>query len=153
MLSVYVIAGYRIMPEVAKVFASISNIIHNQPIVDRLYNEMVVDSKNELQQLPYGQTRFTCEPLSFEKQLLVKDVIFKYNQSENIINQITVEIPRGSVIGFAGTTGAGKTTLIDIMMACCSRRAELSMSMGSGSVPTMPVTGVRSLATCPRRFF
>ncbi len=116
MLSVYVIAGYRIMPEVAKVFASISNIIHNQPIVDRLYNELVVDSKNELQQLPYGQTRFTCEPLAFEKQLLVKDVIFKYNQSENIINQITVEIPRGSVIGFAGTTGAGKTTLIDIMM-------------------------------------
>lgn len=116
MLSVYVIAGYRIMPEVAKIFTSISNIIHNQPVVDRLHAELIVDYQNELENIPGLNLESKIEPLTFENQLKLADIVFQYQNSGNVIDHITIEIPNGSVIGFAGTTGAGKTTLIDIIM-------------------------------------
>jgi ABC-type multidrug transport system fused ATPase/permease subunit len=42
--------------------------------------------------------------------------VFHYKNSDVIIDHISLDIPYGSVVGFAGTTGAGKTTLIDIIL-------------------------------------
>jgi ATP-binding cassette subfamily C protein len=115
-MSVYVISGYRIMPEVAKLFSSISGIIHHRPVVDRLYDELIVDSDES------NERRLTENKLKgnnlihFEKSISLKDIVFYYKNSDVIIDHISLEIPHGSVIGFAGTTGAGKTTLIDIIM-------------------------------------
>lgn len=115
-MSVYVIAGYRIMPEVAKVFSSISGIIHYRPVVDRLYDELIVDDVDEKETLLNATNYANHSTLSFDQSLSLHDIVFRYKNSEMVIDHLSLDIPYGSVIGFAGTTGAGKTTLIDIMM-------------------------------------
>lgn len=114
-ISVYALAGYRIMPELAKAFGSLSSITHNRPMLDRLYSEITTTQAKEFTQKNKETTEKT-ESLEFTHSIELRDVKFNYENSEKIINGITIDIPKGSVIGFAGTTGAGKTTLIDILL-------------------------------------
>lgn len=47
------------------------------------------------------------------EDLTLEDFVFKYNGSEQInLDQITLTIPRGQMLGIVGKTGSGKTTLI-----------------------------------------
>lgn len=115
-MSVYVMAGYRIMPQVAAVFSSISNILHYHPIVDRLYIDMIVDSKDAEENIRLGTAVNKPNALTFKSQISLRDVVFNYQKSSNVIDHLSLDIQCGTVVGFAGTTGAGKTTLIDIIM-------------------------------------
>lgn len=47
--------------------------------------------------------------------IVFKDLNFSYN-GQPILNNIKLEIPRGSSVGITGTTGSGKTTLINLLM-------------------------------------
>ena len=45
-----------------------------------------------------------------------KNVCFGYEENKEIIHQLSFDAPRGSLIAIAGPTGAGKTTLINLLM-------------------------------------
>lgn len=117
-VSVFTVAGYRMMPELAKIFTSISVVTHNRPILDKIYNEICIEnnSEQELKNEQLNAKTAEIEPLSFSSSINLSNIVFKYQQSGNIINDISLEIKNGTVVGFAGTTGAGKTTLIDIIL-------------------------------------
>ena len=56
-------------------------------------------------------------PLSFCKEIKYENVSFKYNEGEKfVIDDINISIKKGQRIGFIGTTGSGKSTLIDLLM-------------------------------------
>jgi ATP-binding cassette subfamily C protein len=117
-ISVYILAGYRMMPELAAIFTSISGIQHYRPILDKIYHELAVEGA--LAPVP-DQPQPTAsnapaEALTFARDIQLQDIVFQYEESDTIIDHLTLTIPKGAVIGFAGTTGAGKTTLIDIML-------------------------------------
>lgn len=109
-ISVYTIAGYRIMPELAKVFTAYSNIAHNRPVVESLYHELYDIDEIEKSN-PTG-----IDTIHFGESIHVNNVSFNYQDAENTLVDINIDIAYGQVIGFAGTTGAGKTTLIDIFL-------------------------------------
>ncbi|NIQ12910.1 MAG: ATP-binding cassette domain-containing protein [Candidatus Dadabacteria bacterium] len=44
-----------------------------------------------------------------------KNLTFSYN-GNNVLNNINLEIPKGTSLGITGTTGAGKTTLVNLLM-------------------------------------
>jgi ABC-type multidrug transport system fused ATPase/permease subunit len=55
--------------------------------------------------------------LSKWKFINVKKVTYSYPGSvKNVLKKISLQIPRGFVVGFIGKTGGGKSTLIDIIM-------------------------------------
>ena len=111
--SVYLVAGYKLMPQISSIFAAFSNILQFRPLVDRLYDEM----KSLYSHLELNKPQSTVEDnLNFHDKLVLENVSFNYSESKNILENINIEIQYGSIIGFAGPTGSGKTTLIDIIM-------------------------------------
>ncbi len=58
----------------------------------------------------------SAEKLEFKKKLELKDVNFSYCQDKPILRGVTLEIEKGEFIGITGLSGAGKTTLADIIM-------------------------------------
>lgn len=55
--------------------------------------------------------------LSVAERIRLENVTFRYPEAEaNALKNLSVEIPAGSSVGFVGGTGAGKTTLIDILL-------------------------------------
>jgi len=57
------------------------------------------------------------KPLPFQKQIALKQLSFRYSsQTPWVLKNLSLIIPKGSRIGFIGTTGSGKSTLLDIVM-------------------------------------
>lgn len=48
--------------------------------------------------------------------VLIKDLTFSYPGGKNVFNSLNLSIENGQHIGIVGTTGAGKTTLISLLM-------------------------------------
>jgi ATP-binding cassette, subfamily B, bacterial PglK len=57
------------------------------------------------------------EPLPFAREIILDDVSFAYpTAAKSAINNVSLEIPLGTRVGFVGSTGSGKTTTIDIIL-------------------------------------
>jgi ATP-binding cassette subfamily B protein len=56
--------------------------------------------------------------MPFGHKIVFQDVSFQYGpNSPSVLTGINLEIKKGSRVGFIGTTGSGKSTLIDLVMA------------------------------------
>jgi len=56
-------------------------------------------------------------PLKFEQSIRFINVRFQYYENGPwVLNSLDLTIPKGSRIGFVGTTGGGKSTTLDILM-------------------------------------
>jgi ATP-binding cassette, subfamily B, bacterial PglK len=87
------------------------------------------------QPIPLGALDGNKEPLIFEEQLQVKDLGFRYSPDlPYVFQNLNIEIPKGSRVGFKGTTGRGKSTLLDILMGL------LSPDEGFIQVDNTPIT-------------
>ena len=71
----------------------------------------LLDSKN-----PLRESQGSYAPSRAEGQLELNNVVFGYQDDLPIIRGMSLEIEAGQTIGIAGTTGAGKTTLIKLLM-------------------------------------
>ncbi len=69
------------------------------------------------QPLPDYADQPAAKPLPFHKQIELKNLSFRYSdQTPLVLNNLNLEIFKGSRTGFIGVTGSGKSTLLDIVM-------------------------------------
>lgn len=95
----------------AKSFSSAwYNIQKGLAALDRI--DQVMDSKMEIIESP------TPQPIkSFESSVSFNNVSFAYNEEEgNVLEQINLKIEKGKVVALVGGSGAGKTTLVDLIL-------------------------------------
>ena len=112
-LSLYAVAGYRLLPAVQNIYSAQSMIKYNRPALMIIINdlkEIETEEKNEL-------SNEVDQIIKFDRKITVNDIFFKYPKSKkNVINGISLSILKNTSIGFAGSTGSGKTTLIDVIL-------------------------------------
>jgi ABC-type multidrug transport system fused ATPase/permease subunit len=97
------------------------------PVLQQLYVSMAAlrggqaslsDTLDLLEQpLPIDAKRSTAVTLPFVQYINVTKLAFRYaNDTPQVLQDINLDIPRGSRVGFIGTTGSGKSTLLDVLM-------------------------------------
>ena len=98
---------------------------------------MLIDVLNLLEQpLPENALQPLPAPLEFQDSIRFEDVCFRYVHSGPwVLSGIDLTIPKGARIGFVGSTGSGKSTALDLLMAL------LEPTQGSISVDGIPVSG------------
>lgn len=63
------------------------------------------------------QQKEHIEKLVIKEKIELKDIVFRYPNSEALIfDHADMEIPIGKSVGIVGTSGAGKTTVVDILL-------------------------------------
>ncbi len=113
LVSLYAFAAYKMMPALYRLYNSVAQIHFFQAVLDKIYFDIVQEDDNEREDI------FTKSPapLSFVKDIQLRNVSFRYpGTSSDVFKGINVTIPRNAVIGFAGITGSGKTTLMDVLL-------------------------------------
>ena len=109
LISLYVFAGYRLMPVLQNIYISLNRLSFSQASLDNLYNDIVKLKSNKI-------TKSNKE-LSFKKEIVLKNVDFSYpNSSKKALKNINLNIPAKSTIGLIGPTGSGKTTVVDVIL-------------------------------------
>jgi ABC-type multidrug transport system fused ATPase/permease subunit len=69
------------------------------------------------QPLPDYASQPIAEKMPFNQNITLKQLSFRYNEhSPYVLNNLSINITKGSCVGFIGTTGSGKSTLLDILM-------------------------------------
>ena len=70
------------------------------------------------QPIPEYARFVTIAPISFNQSIAIRGMGFRYApESAWIFRNLNLTISKGSCVGFIGTTGSGKSTLIDIVMS------------------------------------
>ena len=57
----------------------------------------------------------SIELTSFNRSIKIQDVKFSYNDSDNVLNGVTLDIRKGEKIGICGVSGGGKSTLLKLI--------------------------------------
>ena len=108
-IGLYVFAGYRLMPAMQQIYSSLSLLAFVGPSLDKLYEDL----KNLKQKNQYKYKK----NFNLNKKIVLKNIYYKYpNTSQDVLKKINLTIPIKSIVGVVGTTGSGKTTVIDIIM-------------------------------------
>lgn len=110
LLAVYGVAGYRLLPSLQAIYGVLSNLRFSRPALERLTNDFINLNKEE-------NFSTNKKHLPFEQGIYFKNISYKYpGSSHDIVNKISFNIKKGSVIGIAGPTGSGKSTIIDLLL-------------------------------------
>ena len=109
MLSLYALAGYKLLPTMQQIYGSLSNISAHGEVAKIIANELaqsVDPSPSDIQ------------PLASEiSSIGLRDVRFAYpNSDDHALNGITVSFSRGTLNTIAGPSGSGKSTLADVVL-------------------------------------
>lgn len=108
-LSLYVFAGYRLMPALQQLYGSLTQLTFIGPTLDKI-NE---DLKNLKQSKLIQDEKI----ISFNKSIALKNIYYSYpNHSREVLENINLTISVKSTVGFVGATGSGKTTIVDIIL-------------------------------------
>ena len=115
MISLYALAGYRLMPALQGIFLSTATLKHDIAAVDLFYNDIRGTGN-----LPFNDTydeRASEQALPLNKDLVLKDICFHYpGATKNAVSHLSLDIKANTSIGIVGTSGSGKSTLVDILL-------------------------------------
>ena len=65
--------------------------------------------------------------VTLDKEIKVEDMTFHYPDTEDaVLAHVNVTIPKNKSVAFIGPSGAGKTTMVDLILGVLNRRPERS---------------------------
>ena len=112
-LSLFAVAAVRLIPSLNRISGSITKIRFYIPGLNEVYGDIVQCSELSLLKTNVKP----IEILKIQRQIEVSEVEYQYGISAELaINKVTFNIPRNATVGFVGASGAGKTTIIDIVL-------------------------------------
>ena len=119
-LSAFAVAAIRLMPKANSINNCINNITYNKPSLEALYEDLVESDREEearRREIEEKQAQKKQISLGQERDVFVRDVSFTYpNRNKPVLENVNLTVRCGQSIGIVGATGAGKTTLVDLIL-------------------------------------
>ena len=110
-LGLYVFAGYRLLPAAQNIFKGLAKLRFGAAAVDTVYDDLL--QRSALAEL----YKRAPKPLAPKQTIVLRNLHFTYpNAPRPSLLGINLEIAVGSSVGIIGTSGAGKTTLVDVLL-------------------------------------
>ena len=111
LFGVFAVAGLRLMPSVRNMMSGWSALKYNRYTIDILRDIDLNDEKPE--------PSAAQPPLPFEREIAVRDLSFRFDDErgdKEVLHGLTLTIRKGEHVGIRGASGAGKTTLFNLLL-------------------------------------
>lgn len=118
-LTLLALVAMRLIPCANRINNHLTSISYFEPffmgVSDNLQEE-IRDESIDYNAASY-QKKVEVEKLEIRHNIQLKDIVYKYPNTETLIfDRANMEIPIGKSVGIVGTSGAGKTTIVDILL-------------------------------------
>jgi subfamily B ATP-binding cassette protein MsbA len=105
----FLFAIFQLMPPVKELSSVNNRIQESSAAADRIFEILDTEPRIKNADSP-------IEITSFKEKIVFENVSFLYDDSEEpVLDGINLEIKRGSILALVGSSGAGKTTMVDLL--------------------------------------
>jgi ABC-type multidrug transport system fused ATPase/permease subunit len=108
-LGLFAAAAFRIAPSANRLLGAMQNLRYCLPVIDILHTEMQI-----LNGISVPKRQII---LPFKNEILLENIGYQYKNAEHqVFKYINLTVKRGAAVGFIGTSGVGKSTLVDVIL-------------------------------------
>lgn len=156
-LGMFAMAAFKILPSVGKVSSRITTVVYYNPMLDNVYNVIVEANEYEREQAQYQDVHGAGEDDEKDCQFLdkvsIQNIFWKYAENkDNVLYDLKLDIKKGESIALIGSSGAGKTTLADIILGLLQPQSG-SVYMDGRDVYAMPMQWAQIIGYVPQSVF
>lgn len=127
-LAAFGVAAVRLLPSVSRISSALNSSAYYKPSLNNILN--VVNQDQE-----FGKIKETVKSdnedyvgnilnikkdgalnIKFNNKVELKHITFSYTEDTNILENVNMIVPYGKSVGIIGSSGAGKTTAVDILI-------------------------------------
>ena len=149
-LATFAVAAFKLLPSVGKVANYFNGISFLKPSIDLIYHDL--KETEDMLELEY-RDESDAPDTSDADTLKVEDVTYIYPGSEaRVLKGASFDIPLGSSVGLIGASGAGKSTMADVILGILSPEKGC-VRYGRMNVHEYPFTWASKLAYIPQSIF
>lgn len=110
-LGLYAYSFYKLKPAVNSIFTGLSGLKYGAKTIDKLHTDLHMN-------LPFRVDATGADKLLLQEHIQFKDVSYRYKGGVNLaLSNVDLEIKAGSSLAVVGSTGSGKSTLINLLLA------------------------------------
>ena len=118
-LTTFGLAAMRLIPSANRINNYLTSISYFEPffmgVSDHLQEE--IHDESMVYDVEAYQDKKQVEKLDVKKEIVLQDITYKYPNSEQLIfDHADMTIPVGAAVGIVGSSGSGKTTVVDILL-------------------------------------
>ena len=145
-VALYAFAGYRLMPAVQNIFASMTNLRFAGPALTALHADLM-----SLSSARDGQG---SRPMPLNTAITLDAVEYTYpNAPEPALKQLSLTVPARSTVGLVGTTGCGKTTTVDVILGLLTPQHGKLLVDGTPITPANRRSWQRAIGYVPQQIY
>ena len=115
-IATFGVAAIRVLPSVNRINTYITEIAYDQPSLDFVYENLQEGMKTDAmlaERKAYSQK----EKLKLENKIELNHISFHYPDSDkSIFRDAHIVVPKGKSVGIIGASGAGKSTIVDVLL-------------------------------------
>jgi ABC-type multidrug transport system fused ATPase/permease subunit len=135
LIALYAFVGMRLMPALQQVFGAFAKLRFGQPALEALHRDLV-EAEQAGAPLTAGVRTETHKVLPLKESIALDGIVYTYPQADKpALNNLSLTISARSTVGFVGSTGAGKTTAVDLILGL------LEPQQGHLKIDGQPVNG------------
>ena len=143
-------AALRLLPAFQEILAALADFRFNEHLLFKVHADLV----QKEQERPIDKPGDGVSALSFERHLTLEDVWYRYPGAEkDVLRGLTLTVPKNSSIALVGATGAGKTTVADIVLAHLEPKGGCLTVDGVQITPNNAASWRRQVGYVPQEVF
>ena len=110
-IGVLVAASFRLMPSFNRIISSLQTFRFADVVINNISNEI-----NKLKPYKNKKNNLRNSIIKLEKYINISNINFNYKNSKEVFNNISLLIEKNQFVAFIGSSGAGKSTIIDLIL-------------------------------------
>ncbi len=116
MLGAFALAAYRMLPGVTRINTYLTEIAFRKSCLDYVYDNMNMDALSEKMN-PSVQVKSPEQKMELKQEIALKNIVYAYPNTDKLIfDHADMIIPYGKSVGIMGASGAGKSTIVDVLL-------------------------------------